>query len=284
MKKTLIILGALILTLLVIWTLAPDAPPVPPETAAPDASRPADKNRLVWTSFGQAQTSGQILAGRQVTKTLAIGPTDHLLVQITSDSPETKTTLKDPSGQTVAPSPQSTETTAIYDITKDVTGGDWQIVISNPNPQTNANYQVTVPIAAPPLIVSPIVGQATTGQNLAVSITVEETLLSITTPVSGAQVTATIIAQPENVAVATIVLEETDPENNPGVYTGNYAGDLDEGLYQIEYLIDGENAAGNPFVQTTIGEFYIPPSTATTTSYNVKYDINQAEKIRIIGY
>jgi hypothetical protein len=286
MKKTLIIPLALLLVLVILigfWSLKTETITSPPPETTPPPSPRAASNRLVWSPSGLAKASGQVPASGQVTKTLAIGPTDHLLVQIDSPSAEIKTVLKDPLGKTVPLSPQSTEQTKIYDLTKDVTGGDWQIVLSNPNPQTSATYAINVPVAAPPLVVSPVVDQTTTGQNLVVSITVEETTLSVTTPVSGAQVTATIISQPGNVAVATIILQEADPENNPGVYTGNYTGDLDSGLYQIEYLIDGENSAGQPFVQTTTGEFYVPPDTSATTTHNLKYDINQAERIRIIG-
>jgi hypothetical protein len=246
---------------------------------------------------------GSIKASDSITESINYSQIDfdYPRIEINVSRRDATVTLRDSSGQEIAPSIESDEMTKVFDLPRQPdTTKDWQVEITNPDPTIELDYTIEVPVlpststvVPPPTIpttdevgpvtVVPTVNSSESGQNVALSITVEESVVSIVAPISGAQVTANITGPDGD--VTTIILQENDPSANPGVYTGSFNGNTTGGTYEVEYVISGENSAGEPFVQTTTDQFTIAPAeTGQNQGHTKKYDINWGSKINLIGY
>jgi hypothetical protein len=229
------------------------------------------------------EQSGQLKAGGHLVQPITITSAKNLRLEVTTDNPDAQVTLRDPDGATSELIGGQNELTKIFNLIQPTSGRDWQVEINNPSASA-LNYNIKTPVNAgnpSPLAVSPTIDQES-GQTVGISITVTETILSVTTPITGAQVVAYITSPSGEVTM--IILQEVDPINNPGVYTGEFDGGDESGVYQIEYVIDGQNSAGEPIVQTSTGQFEVNPGNQTTPSYSKKYDINRGDEVQIIGY
>lgn len=242
--------------------------------------------------------SGSVTAGGSITETFAADPARSQRLTLTTSRSGGQITLRqEPAGQNLVPSAESSALVKIYDLPLGGSGS-WQISISNPSPTTPLDYTLETkprPPAPgddgdgsdesdddPPVTIDPIITPGEDEDDVSISITIKETVVSIVSAITGAQVTANIVCPPDP-TVITIILQEEDPIGQPGVYTGKFSHP-EGGTCQIEYVIDGENSEGDPFVETITDEFVIPPGKDRKKTYNKKYDISWGDQVQIIGY
>lgn len=237
-----------------------------------------------WQPTLADEKAGAVPPESTATEWLDFGAMTHLRLAINLGDSAAQVTLRDPQGQEVAGNREGS--TLNFELPGGA--GAWQVQINNPSPNTTLNYHLQTSSGSGtnpgenPVTISPSTNSGETGQTVVISITVQETLLSVTSPISGAQVSANITCPPST-DIITIILQELDPLNQPGYYSGTFTGPPGA-TCQIEYVIDGTNSQGEPFVQTTTGEFTVPPSDSSTPTYTKKYDINWSGEVQIIGY
>jgi len=162
------------------------------------------------------------------------------------------------------------------------TVGDYRVTVENPSTSTPAPYTIDVHDA--PVVVTSTQSSTieSTTEGVSIAITVGETVsIQGFVAITGAQVTANIVT-PSGEKTSLVLVE--DPAS-PGTYDGVYSGASESGSYLVEYVIQGENAAGEEFYKTTYDQFVVTSSTNTTNlQVTKKFDINRSSEIQLIGY
>jgi hypothetical protein len=305
MGKNIIFGGLAIIILIIgaIWFLGAQKPseaPLPvnqPEVSPVVKNAPAE-NPLVFGNLGPGTYTRAVEPKKQATESLTLSGQGQAVLKITSRDPKIKVGLRDENHNLVTNSSvvkqtvikeSNGETTFIFQIKSGATSGtkDWQLIVSNPNLNTPVNYNLTVS-ETPQISAS---SNTSSGNNLNtgnanLSLILQETVaLNVTVPVINASVVANI-TDPNN-QTSTVAL--TENETTPGTYTGTFNNVDTPGLYQVAYVISGQNSEGQPFDQVVTDQFTVPdPSAGETPPPNPvyqstkKFDINQANEIRPI--
>lgn len=306
-----IIAGGVLLTGLIIslfWLMnnkpTPTSDNAPPMVEnKPSASPAPAKSQIVWGSINPGVYDRQVAARSTVTETISLNGQGQTSFKITTRNPKLTVTLQDDRGQTIkaggndsitvvkqtVTNPQSKETTFVYQITtanNQTAINNWQLVINNQQTNSPSTYELTVSDNS--LVnADPSDGSLTNtpnGQTASLSIIVQETIaLNVVVPVVGATVVANVTDPNQNTETVTL----TESQTAPGTYTGSFTNVDEPGTYQVEYIISGENAAGEHFDQIVTDSFTVPdpniqPADPNSTFYqsNKKFDINQGSEIR----
>ncbi len=162
------------------------------------------------------------------------------------------------------------------------TVGDYRVTVENPSTSSPAPYSIDVHDA--PVVVtstqSPSVEGATEGVSIA--ITVGETVsIQGFVAITGAHVSANIVT-PGGERTSLVLVED---QLSPGTYDGVYSGASESGSYLVEYVIQGENTAGEGFYKTAYDQFVVTGNTNTNNlQVTKKFDINRSSEIQLIGY
>ncbi len=255
------------------------------------------QNKIVWGKMSPGSYQRKIEPQKQTIESVSLGGQGQAILKITTSDSNVKVELKDENFQPTTNDPAvnqaivkepNGDTTFIFQIQSKTKTGvkDWQLVVSNPNSNSQTNYDLTIS-EGPPISADSTTGNTEIGINgqADLSLTLEETVaLNVTVPVIEATVIATITDP--NGQNTTIPLVE-DPDA-PGTYTGIF-NDVDvPGTYEITYTITGENSAGEQFDQIVTDQFTVPdpnasedPLSSNPTYQSIKkFDINQADDIR----
>ena len=297
-----LILGGLaiigvIITIIYIFSGNNSGPVLPSvnETMTPPTANAPVRDPLVWGNLGPGTYPRTIEPKKQAIESLSLGGQGKAILKIETRNSKIKVELKNEDHQLVTNSSlvkQTTikqpggKTTFVFEIKSNPTAGtkDWQLIVSNPNSNTPANYDLTVSEA------SQISANSNAGdvnsvlnETADLSLTLEETIsLGVTVPVINALVIANITDP--NGKTSSITL--TEDVNSPGTYTGTFNEVTTPGTYQITYTISGENSEGQHFDQVVTDQFTVPDPNLNQTPPNPtyqstkKFDINQAEDIR----
>jgi len=223
-------------------------------------------------------------------------------VRFTVDTPTTGVVVKvtDPKGGTYTAVAYTgnadTKEGDRYTVEKK-TDGTYRVTITAPGVSTISDYRVTVEnpsssISAPYTIDvydAPVVVTSTQSSNnessaegVSIAITVGETVsIQGFVAITGAQVTANIVT-PSGEKVSLSLIE--DPAS-PGTYNGIYSSATESGFYLVEYIIQGENSAGEVFYKTTYDQFVVTNVTSVqSVQVTKKFDINRSSEIQLLGY
>ncbi len=160
--------------------------------------------------------------------------------------------------------------------------GEYRVTVENPSGSASAPYIINIPDV--PVVITDT--QNTSGINnttgVTISITVGETVtVQGFVAVTGAHVTANITT-PSQQKISLVLIEDV---GNPGTYSGVYTGATESGTYIVEYVILGENSAGDAFYKTSYDQFVVTGGTVgSLIKVNKKFDINRGNEIQLIGY
>ncbi len=303
--KNIILAGVLIAVLIIIGVMmsSDSRESLPAPTANENPLPVPVKSKVVWGNTSPGIYPRALAAKAQTSETVAIGGVGAVAIKITSSNPKLVVSMKNPLGETVKPddpsvlsttfkNSQTGETTTIYQIKNagnqaTANPNDWQISVSNQ--QTNATSTYNLTVSDPSLITSnpEVNGQEsgnTGGTEANLTLTIQETIaIDVVVPVTGAEVIANIT----NPSGEESSVPLTEDPNNPGTYTGTFTDINAPGVYQVEYVISGEDAAGQPFDQIVTDEFTVtdpdgPTGNPSTPGTNKKFDINQSDEVRPI--
>ncbi len=160
--------------------------------------------------------------------------------------------------------------------------GEYRVTVENPSTSISVPYTIDVHDA--PIVVTST--QSThierNAAGVSIAITVGESVsIQGFVAISGAQVIANIVT-PNGEKTSLALVEDLE---HPGTYGGVYSGATESGSYLVEYVIQGENTAGEKFYKTTYDQFVVTSSTNTTSlQITKKFDINRSSEIQLIGY